>query len=256
MPETPTAEPETTATPEPSLADKEVTILRTLEQLSIQRARGEIETERSYAARKQAEEKAYQKAIEEVTTAYKNESQAIQARYQSVRKGILAQYQTERQAIETEEAEVRKKTAARSNSARKSAKKEHEDTRWNALAIYEGSKADAVRKFKQFEMELKTVAEELQHLQAEAEYALIECRKYLAPAPGPAVEGTAAAATGGPPAGAAPAAPPVAEAAAPAVVAETAASPPAPAPDTDADAAPAPAPAAEGSDTHPKEPTP
>jgi hypothetical protein len=240
MPETPTTEPEAPATTEPSLAEKEVTILRTLEQLSLERAKGEIDVERSYAARKQAEEKAFQKAIEDGTNAYKSESQAIQARYQSVRKGIVAQYQTERQAIETEEAEVRKKTTARSNSARKAAKKEHEDARWQALAVYEGSKGDSVRKFKQLEVQLKTAGEDFQTLQAEAEYILFECRKYLAPTPG-----SAAPATGS-------TEPPVQATAVAPTVEETATTMPAPEPTPgDVDA-----PVAEESDTSAKEPTP
>ena len=62
MPETPLAEPEVTA-PGTPLAELEVTALRTLEQLAAERARAETEAERSYLARKQAEERAYQKAV-------------------------------------------------------------------------------------------------------------------------------------------------------------------------------------------------
>ena len=168
--------------PDTSLAELEVTALRSLEQLAAERARLEIDTERAFAARKQGEESAYQKTAAELTATYQKESQTVQGRYQQVRKGILAQFETENQATEKEYDEARRKIVGRANTVRKNAKKENEDSRWQALAVFEGSKSDVVKRNKERELEIKVNDEQLQTLKADSEFPLADCRKFLDPA--------------------------------------------------------------------------
>jgi len=214
---------------ESRLIEKEVSVLRSLEQLSAERARAESLTEQEFLVRKDAEARGAQHALQKLKIAYETESETIRTRYQEVRLGILKQRQTEQQASAAEHAGVRQRIAARYNAGKKSARRGQEDARWQALAVYEAAKDDLIKRFKQTELEIKAASERLQALKDESEPYLHDCRPYAGPSPEPL--------------------PPPAPDAAPLPDAATAPDPvppaPAPAPASDGSGGPAPATAGE-----------
>ena len=166
---------------ESSLTHQEAAALQDLEKLSADRARAESEVEQTYRARRQAEEKAFQDALQRLTTTAKSETDAIQAKYQATRAGLVKQFDAERQAAQNEYDEVRQKTAARSVSGRRAAKKAHEDARWNAAAIHEAGKDGVIKRNKQREGEAASAAEAIQVIRDGSVTTVVLCRKYAPP---------------------------------------------------------------------------
>jgi hypothetical protein len=170
---------------ESRLIEKEITVLRSLEQLSTERARAESETEQAFQARKASEARSAQQALQKLKIAFETESETIKGRFQEVRAGILKQRQVEHQATAAEYAGVRQRSTARYNAGKKTAKKAQEDARWQALAMFEAAKDDIIKRFKQAEVEIKAGGERLQILKDEAEPYLADCRPYAGPEPAP-----------------------------------------------------------------------
>jgi hypothetical protein len=166
---------------ESRLIDKEVSVLRSLEQLSAERARAELLTEQDYQARTHAEARAAQQSLQKLKITFETESETIRSRYQEVRSGIVKQRQTEHQATAAEYAGVRQRIAARYNAGKKAARRAQEDARWNALAVYEAAKDELIKRFKQRELELTEAGERLQTLKDEAAPYLDDCRPYAGP---------------------------------------------------------------------------
>ncbi len=175
---------------ESSLTHQEAAALQDLEKLSADRARAESEAEQTYRVRRQAEEKAFQDALQRLTTISKSETDATQARYQATRAGFFQQFDAERQAAQNEYNEVRQKTASKSVSGRRAAKTAHEDARWNAAAIHEAGKDGVIKRNKQREGEAASAAEALQTIRDGSVATVMLCREYAPPDVGEvAVEG-------------------------------------------------------------------
>src|SRR4051794_39211773 len=103
---------------ESRLIEKEVTVLRTLEQLAAERGQAEFAAEQDYLLRKDAEARAVSQAQQKLKIAFETESESTRTRYQDVRAGILKQRQTEHQATAAEYAGVRQRVAARYNAGK------------------------------------------------------------------------------------------------------------------------------------------
>jgi hypothetical protein len=170
---------------ESRLIEKEAFILRSLEQLSAERAKAESVTEQDFLARKQAEARAAQQALQKLKITFETESETTRTRYQEVRSAILRQRQTEHQATAAEYAGVRQRIAARYNAGKKAARRAQEDGRWQALAVYEAAKDELIKRFKERELETKEAGERLIALREEASPYLDDCRPYAEPGPIP-----------------------------------------------------------------------
>ncbi len=168
---------------ESRLIETEVSILRGLEELSTERARAEGETELAFQARRSAEAKAAQQALQKLSIALETETTTTKARYQEVRTGILKQHQTEYRAAAAEYAGVKQRIVARYNAAKKVAKKAHEDSRWQALAVFEAAKGELIKRYKAAESEVAAAGERLGVLKETAAPFLADCRKYAGPEP-------------------------------------------------------------------------
>ena len=201
--------------PDSPLIDREVSALKTLEQISAERARAEIDVEQSFTARRLTEDKAYKEASEKLKTTWKTESTAIQARYASVKDGILKQFTTEYQTIDSEYSEVKRRVSSKANTVKKAAKKAQEDARWNAVAVFEAAKDGAIKQYKQTEAEINIEAEQFKILSEDAEPILELCLKYAPAMPDPAAAAAVSETTAAVPEGEAAAAAPEGETAAP-----------------------------------------
>jgi hypothetical protein len=184
---------------ESRLIEKEQAVLHSLEQLAAERAKAEQATAQEFLARKEAEARGMQQALQKLKIGHETETESTKVRYQEVRAGIIKQRQTEHQATAAEYAGVRQRIAARYNAGKKGAKRSLEDARWQALAVFEASKDELLKKAKQTELGLDSAAERLQALKDEAEPFLDDCRPYAGPAPEPAAGAAPEAAAGAAP---------------------------------------------------------
>jgi hypothetical protein len=177
---------------ESRLIEKESSVLHSLEQLSVERAKAESLTAQEYQVRKDAEARASQHALQKLRIAFETESETIRTRYQEVRLGILKQRQSEHQSSAAEHAGVRQRIAARYNAGKKGARRSHEDARWQALAVFEAAKDELIKRFKQTELEILSATERLQALKDEAEPYLDDGRRYAGASPEPLLPSEAA----------------------------------------------------------------
>ncbi|GAC1467136.1 MAG: FtsK/SpoIIIE domain-containing protein [Isosphaeraceae bacterium] len=165
--------------PEQSIAERERSVLTTLEQLSADRARDELETDRVFRYRQEKEEKTYQANRNRIVTTGRADTNAIKAKHQSVRAEISQKAVAEEKSLEAEFAETRKAAINRSNAARNSAKKRLEETRWQALALFESGKDGAIKQYKLHETELKDAIEALEELKTDASPVLLRIRRFV-----------------------------------------------------------------------------
>jgi hypothetical protein len=179
---------------ESRLIEQEVTVLQTLEQLAAERARAESATQQDFLIRKDAEAKGAQHALQKLKIAFEAETDSTKARYQEVRASIAKQRQSEHQATAAEYAGVRQRIAARYNAGKKTSKRSREEARWQALTVHEAAKDELLKKFKQAELDIKAMGEQLQSLKDEAEPFLADCRRYVEPLPEQAQAATEGAA--------------------------------------------------------------
>ncbi|MDE2506933.1 MAG: hypothetical protein KGM43_06965, partial [Planctomycetota bacterium] len=157
---------------------REVDVLRTLESLAAARAKGETQTEVSYADRKENAEKTYRATRKKLDDEHAAEVQAARASHLKRRSALAAHFDGSIEQTQTEFAASKKKVAARLRAAVENARQKQEETRWQALAVFESGKEDAVRAAKARQDEL-TLASELLHTIREADEAYLKpLRRY------------------------------------------------------------------------------
>ncbi len=176
---------------EPTLAEREVTILQTLERLAAERARAESVADRENRLRREEEERVAKVNRDRVTTIARNDTTETKTKYQAVKDKIGAEALSQTKAVEAEYAEAKRALAARANSARNSAKKKMEEQRWQALAVFEAGKDNSIKQFKVNETEIKGLAQQLDDFKYQSEPLLNRIRRF-APKITPAVEPAAA----------------------------------------------------------------
>jgi len=189
-------EPEPNANPSaaPGLVAREVDALQSFERLAAERAKGEVDTDRAYRARRDGEAKTFQARREQVTQTARADTTATKAKYQAAREAAAAKGAAEIAALEAEYAEHKKATAARARSAVATAKKRQEEVRWQALAVFEAGKDGAIKQFKVHEAEVGIAAAQLEDLKAAAEPTLRRVGRHVppgstpSPSPTPEVE--------------------------------------------------------------------
>ena len=176
------SEPAIEPAPEPSLAEREVRALHTLERLAAERVKSESDTERGFRHRRDEEDRAYQANKSRITSTARSDTTETKAKYQSVRDSTSAKADAEAKALQAEYAEARRVVVGKSNGARNSAKKKMEEIKWQALAVFEAGKDGAIKQFKLYESELHSTADLLDALKENAEPAASRVRRF-APTP-------------------------------------------------------------------------
>ncbi len=171
--------------PEPTLAEREFRALQTLEQYVAERVKTESDTERTFRRRRDEEERAYQANRQRVTATARQDTSETKAKYQSVRDETNTQADAETKTIETEYAETKKAIAAKVAAAKNTAKKKNEETKWQSLAVFEAGKDEAIKHYKENELEIKTTRESVEAFKLQAEPALRRTRRYAPPATTP-----------------------------------------------------------------------
>ena len=164
---------------EPSLIEREVSAALALEKLASDRVREESETEKTFRARREEEEKAYQASKTRITQTGRTQTTETKAKYEAVKAEILQKAQAETKAHESEYAEAKKTVQGRSASARHAVKKRMEETKWQALAVFEAGKDGALKQYKAYEAEIKAAGEQLEDLQTGAAPILQRVRRLL-----------------------------------------------------------------------------
>jgi len=168
---------------EPTLAERELTALQTLERLAAERARAEAEAERNNRARREEEDRVAKVNRDRVTTQARNDTTETKAKYQSAKDKISQEALSQAKAVEAEYAEAKKSVASRANSGRNSAKKKMEEVRWQALAVFEAGKDNSIKQFKVHEAEVKALAEQIEDFKFQSEPVLSRVRRYTPPVP-------------------------------------------------------------------------
>jgi hypothetical protein len=169
--------------PSPSLIEREANALSTLEQLAAERARAEAEVEKTFRARREEEERAFEAARNRVTTLARTDTQETKGRYHAAREKARQTAETETKAVEAEYEEVKKAVAVRARKAQSSAKKTREEARWQSLAVYEAGKDASIKQFKKHETDIQASAERLELIREHAAAALARTRRFAPPAP-------------------------------------------------------------------------
>ena len=145
---------------ESPLIEQEVAALHTLEQLAAERSRAESETEQGFHTRRRRGSEDVPRGPGTGQNAAQSEVEATKARYQSVR----AEINSGTSPNAGDRGRVRRGPQARSparyNAASNAAKKDGE-ARWQALAVFEAAKDDAIKQIKEVEAEIKAAADEL-----------------------------------------------------------------------------------------------
>ena len=169
-----------TSTPEasPSLADRELSALQSLEQLTGERAKAELETERVFRHRRDEEERAYQNHKTRITSTARNDTSETKAKYQSIREETIKTRDLETKTIEAEYAEAKKKAVGRANFTRNADKKKLEESRWHALAVFEAGKDGAIKLFKAHETQIKEHSERFADFKAEITPVIGRIRRF------------------------------------------------------------------------------
>ena len=185
MPEPTLAEPEPVAaeaaTAEPTLAEREVLALQTLERLAAERAKAESEVDRAAKARREEEERVATTHRNRVTNQARNDTTETKAKYQAVKDKIAADALSQTKATEAEYAEAKTLVTKRANSARNTAKKKMEEVRWQALAVFEAGKDNSIKQFKAHEAEIKGLVEQTDDFKFRAEPVLQRVRRFAPP---------------------------------------------------------------------------
>ncbi len=164
--------------PESPLIRREVDVLRTLESLAAARAKGETQTEVSYADRKENAEKTYRATRKKLDDEHAAEVQAARSSHLKRRSALAAHFDGSIEQTQTEFAASKKKVAARRRAVVENARQKQEETRWQALAVYESGKEDAVRAAKARQDELTLASELLHTIRAADEAYLKPLRRY------------------------------------------------------------------------------
>jgi hypothetical protein len=166
--------------PESPLVQKEIAALADLEAIVAARAKGESETELTFRRRRDREEQEYRAAAHQLVARYQAEKQALEAEYQKARENILKKAERETQATQAEYAEVKQKIDARAKSERSRARKAHEETRWQALAVFEAGRDEAVKRRKKDEETLAQTRADFEAVRDAAAPVLERTRRFVA----------------------------------------------------------------------------
>ena len=170
-----------TEAPPAGLAEREALALRTFEQLAAERARLETETERTFRYRREEEERAYTVERQRIVSIARADTTDTKAKYEAAKAQILRDGDAETRALEAEYAEAKRAVASKAQTARNRAKKRQEETRWQALAMFEAGKDNAIKQFKAHEKQLKEAGELLEDQKLLTAPVLARVRRFAPP---------------------------------------------------------------------------
>ena len=163
---------------EKPLVERELVCLKTLEQLSLERAKGETETEEIFKGRRFEEDKTYQASKTRIATVARTDTQNVKAKYQAARDAANTSADRDTAALQAEYDQTRKTVTAKAQSQTKAAKKALEETRWQALAVFESGKDGAIRQYKTQEAQISAASHEIEDLKAAAAPTLARLKRF------------------------------------------------------------------------------
>ena len=132
--------------PESPLVQKETVALSDLEALIAARAKGESETETGFRKRIDREEHEYKAAAKHMSDKYRVDNTAMEADYSRARDQVVQTFQRDTQAKKAEYEQTKKQIDDQLRKDTRKAKKTKDESGWQALAMYEGSKDDGIKR--------------------------------------------------------------------------------------------------------------